>query len=195
MQLGLTLPRRSPTLARYSVTLGEAMQGSPLSINERLREERAGQTQSTFDAAQVSAAHECILLARRHPQVWPVLNEVSLLRRAARLTGWQPLRQFNRSCRPCRIRRRAMGTRLYPAMMQADISACQLSSRAQKKRPDDVCRGRRKSFEPAARYGAAKLPRAPYSAAVRIAIEREPLHSPRFRRADRRMLHIVMKRG
>ena len=57
------------------------MQGSPLSINERLgrREERAGQTQSTFDAAQVSAAHECILLARRHPQVWPVLNEVSLL--------------------------------------------------------------------------------------------------------------------
>jgi hypothetical protein len=48
------------------------MHGTLLSINERLvrREERAGPAQSAF-AAQVRAAHECMLLARRHPEVWP----------------------------------------------------------------------------------------------------------------------------
>lgn len=66
------------------------------------------------NAVNVSAAHECMVLAHLHPEIWPV-------RLTARLTGWQSLRPFDWPCDPrgrrmmFRLAERATGTQKQAA--------------------------------------------------------------------------------
>lgn len=101
------------------------MQGTLLSINQRLvrREERAGPQQSTVNAAQVSAAHECMLLAHRHPEVWPVLNEVSL-RGHRSAVNWVAALEAIRLMLPAPQTATSDGNQLCIPNDEADISAC-----------------------------------------------------------------------
>ena len=58
------------------------MQGVVLSINERrvkrLERVHCEDRIAAANAANVEAAHECMLFAHLHPDVWPVLNAVTL---------------------------------------------------------------------------------------------------------------------
>ena len=58
------------------------VQGFTLSTDDRRirhfhRTARAGASVAGSDD-HVTAAHECMTLARRHPEIWPVLNEATL---------------------------------------------------------------------------------------------------------------------